>query len=81
MNAEPTEVYYDNLRELMRHAETFQEMEVYYIEGVDISKDSKTSARIYERDALENLIGEAQCVINEVARRINYLETVLAEDV
>lgn len=81
MNAEPIEVYYDNLRELIRHAENLQEVELHYIEGVGINKDGKTSARIYERDALENFIGEAQCVIQEATRRIRYLETVLAEDV
>ena len=80
-NVQPTEVYFDNLLELIRHVETLQDIEIHYIEGYDISREQKVSARIYERGALENFIGEASCVITEAYKRIQYLETILAEDV
>ena len=72
-NAQPVEVYFGNLRELMRHAETLGSP----VEC--LSDEVETSRLLYERDALNNLAGELRCVANEVERRIRYIETVLAE--
>jgi hypothetical protein len=41
----------------------------------------KISRMAYERDALNNLIGEAGCVINEARQRLNYLEQLLSEEI
>jgi len=71
--------YFDNLRELIRHAENLGQRE--HFESEDLELDALISTRIYERDALENFIGEAQCVIQEVTKRVRYLETRIAEDV
>lgn len=70
--------YFDNLRELIRHAENMGMRELY--EQDELPGETITSTRLYEREALENFIGEAQCVIQEATKRIRYLETVLAED-
>lgn len=70
--------YFDNLRELIRHAQNMGERDFY--ESNELPGETITSTRLYEREALENFIGEAQCVIMEATKRIRYLETILAED-
>ena len=79
MNIEYVEPpYFDNLRELTRHAEQLADM----TEEWDISlKETRISTYLYERDALENLIGEAECVIQEATKRVRYLETLLAQEI
>jgi hypothetical protein len=65
--------YFDSLRELMRHAEAMQ--------GGIATHDQAISRLLYERDALQNFIGEAACVIREAEQRIRYLETAASEGV
>lgn len=71
-NAKPVDVYFGNLRELIRHAEAMSG-------GAhrDFADEYDKSSGLYEKQALENVIGEMGCLINECERRIRYLETVL----
>jgi hypothetical protein len=79
MNIEYVEPpYFGNLRELTRHAETLADM----TEEWDLElKETRVSTYLYERDALENLIGEAKCMIQEATKRVRYLETLLAQEI
>lgn len=70
--------YFDNLRDIMRSAESFGEREVY--EQEFLNPEGLVSTRLYEREALENFIGEAKCVIQEATKRVRYLDNLLAED-
>lgn len=80
MNVTPIKPpYFENLRDLITHAYKLGEREVFDQE--DMTPDELTSTRIYERDALENFIGEVQCVVQEARKRIRYLETILAQDI
>lgn len=79
MNIEYVEPpYFENLRELSRHAENLADMS----EEWDLTlKETRMSTYLYERDALENLIGEARCTIQEAIKRVRYLETLLAQEI
>lgn len=47
----------------------------------DIATGQRVSARLYEVQALENIVGEMKCLINEVTKRATYLKNVIAEDI
>ena len=71
--------YLENLRDLITHARNLAEREVW--DRDEMTPEVLTSTRLYERDALENFIGEVGCVIQEARKRIRYLESILAEDI
>ena len=68
--------YFGTLRELIRHAEAFASNA-----DTPLFQDQQVSRGCYELGALNNLVGELQCMIGECERRARYLEAKLAEDV
>lgn len=68
-------VYFGFLREMTSRAEKHASEEFQHREGFD------TTNRIYEIEALTNVIGELECARAECERRIRYLEAKAAEGI
>ena len=75
-NVPNVEVNFGLLMNLIDHIESLRRSEKYAA-----TLDHKVSAQIYEKQTLENLAGELECVILEANKRIRYLESVLADHV
>ena len=46
-----------------------------------IAAGQRISARLYEIQTLDNIVGEMRCLINEVTKRANHLKNVLIDEV
>lgn len=73
-NVPSTEINFALLMNLIDHIDSLRRFEEF-----TTSTDHKVSAQIYEKQTLENLVGELDCVMLEANKRIRYLESVLAE--
>jgi len=46
-----------------------------------LTPGQRISARLYEIQTLDNLVGEMRCLINEATKRANHLKNVLIDEV
>ena len=46
-----------------------------------LNPGQRISARLYEIQTLDNLVGEMRCLINEATKRANHLKNVLIDEV
>lgn len=69
--------YFGFIRDLIRRAEDLGNAH----SSEYPTEDHFTTARLYEQEALTNIIGELECIRAECERRIRYLEAKVAEDV
>jgi hypothetical protein len=69
--------YFGFIRDLIRRAEGLAANELSYYP----TEDHRTTGRLYEQEALTNIIGELECVRAECERRIRYLEAKAGENI
>ena len=46
-----------------------------------LTPGQRISARLYEIQTLDNLVGEMRCLINEATKRANHLKNILIDEV
>ena len=76
-NAAYVDVNFKLLMNLIEHIKNLQLSQDCY----ENTEDHIITGMIYERQALENLTGELDCVILEANKRIRYLENILSEHI
>ena len=70
-----------NLESLLRSHEHIKIVALRYALQDDPNPDQVVSNLAYERTILEMLQGEMGCVVNEIGKRIKYLDTRLCEQI